>query len=210
MRSFIYTALLVMAAGTRASIGAQSIELGGLFGWYQPLADFRFGSIQSTDLPASARDLHGIAWGGDARLALGKRAAVEAIVESATSTTPGCACPGGYILPPTTERVTLAAVEGLYRVPLGGTNEFSFGGGPAMIQHGGDGYGRYGSPKSWGGVGSVEIGHAVNSHLEAAARVLGAAYSFRLDFPPQSGPQFDLLVSLGVRWRFRAGSSNDP
>jgi hypothetical protein len=209
MRKFLCAAILIVLSAERASLKAQALELGASFGWYQPLGTLRVGPIESTDLPQSASDLRGIAWGAEARLPLYKRAGIEGIFAMAASTVPGCACPGGSILPPTGERVSLAAVEGLYRIPIDGSNEVSFGLGPAMIQHGGEGYGRYGSPKSWGGVGGLEVTHSVGSHVEAAARALAAVYSFHLDFPPESGPQLDLLMSLSVRWRLRASSPNE-
>jgi hypothetical protein len=164
------------------------------------------GQIASTDLPRHASELAGIAWGGEARWSFRERLGIEAILATAASTVPSCSCPGGFVVPPTGERVDVAAVEGLYRVPLRGRNEVSFGLGPALIEHAGEGYHRYGSPKSWGGAGDIEATHALTSHLEASARALASAYSFRLDFPPQSGPQLDLLMSVSVRWRLRAVS----
>jgi hypothetical protein len=206
LRKVLCAASVIALTAGHARLAAQSVELGASFGWYQPLWGFRLGPIASTDLPQHANDLRGIAWGAEARVPVRDRFGVEAVFTTAASTVPGCLCPGGYILPPTGERVNLAAVEGLYRIPIGGRNEVSFGLGPAMIQHGGEGYGRYGSPKSWGGLGGIEVSHSLTSHVEAAARALAAAYSFHLDFPPQSGPQLDLVISLSIRWRFRAAS----
>lgn len=202
MRKFLFAALIVLSTGAR--LAAQTLDFGASVGWYQPLSGFRVGPIESTDLPQRARDLRGVAWGAEARVPLRHRTGIEAIYATATSTVPGCLCPGGYILPPTGERVSLIAVEGLYRISIGAPNEVSLGLGPAMIQHGGQGYGHYGSPKSWGGVGGIEVSRSVASHVVLAAEAHAAAYSFRLDFPPQSGRQLDLLLLLTLRWRLRA------
>lgn len=99
--------------------------------------------------------------------------------------------------------MSVIALEGLYRIPVS-SYEISLGLGPALIQHGGEGYGRYGSPRSWGGVGTIEIARDVTSHFGVAAGALATAYSFNLDFPPQSGRQFDVLMSLGGRWRLHS------
>ena len=203
MRKLLYvTGVAILFAGsTRA--GAQTIELGASVGWYQPLSGLSSGDVLSTDLPQRARELRGVAWGGEVRLPLRGAMSLEGVVATAASTTPGCLCPGGP-LPPTGQRVNLVSVEGLYTIAIRGSNELSVGLGPAMIEHTGEGYGRYGSPKSWGGAGSVELAHSLTSHFEVAARALGAAYSFHLDFPPQSGRQLDLFVSISGRWRFGA------
>jgi len=207
VQRFLRTAAIVLSAG-HAPLAAQAIELGATFGWYQPLSSFQTGAVGSTDLPRQASDLRGIAWGAEVRVPLRDRAGVGAIFATVTSTVPGCICPGGHTLPPTGERVSLVAVEALYRTPIGGPNKLSFEIGPAMIQHGGDGYGHYGSPKSWGGVGGIEVSRSLASHFEAAARALAAAYSYHMDFPPQSGPQLDLIVSLALRWHLGAASHN--
>ena len=101
--------------------------------------------------------------------------------------------------------MSVIALEGLYRIPVS-SYEISVGVGPALIQHGGEGYERYGSPRSWGGIGAIEIGHNLTSHFGVAAGALATAYSFKLDFPPQSGRQFDVLMSLGGRWRLHSAS----
>ena len=209
MWKFAFAATAFVSSVSSSPVAAQSLELGPSLGWYQPLSTFRVGPVESTDLPQSPRELRGFAWGVDGRLLLQKRAGVEGIFATAASTVPGCECPGGFALPPTGERVSLVAVQGLYRIPIGEANEIGFGLGPTMVQHGGEGYGRYGSPKSWGGIGGVELSQLLGSHLEAAAHALAAAYSFHLGYPPQSGPQLDLLIFLDVRWRWRAASPND-
>ena len=208
MRKSLAAALTVLSTGY-APLPAQTLELGALFGWYEPLARFHIGEVITTDLPYKAAQLRGISRGAEARVRLHGNLAIEAVFSTTTSTSPGCVCPGGQTLPPTGQRVSLVVVEGLYRKPLGGANEVSLGLGPAMIQHGGEGYGRYGSPKSLGGAGSIEVSRLLTSHLDASARALAAAYSFYLDYPPQSGPQLDLVISLSVRWRLRAASRRE-
>jgi hypothetical protein len=199
---------MIVLSTSHSPLAAQALELGATFGWYQPLSGFTVGPIESTDLPERASDLRGVAWGAEARVPVRRRAGFGAIFATATSSVPGCLCPGGS-LPSTGERVSLLAGEGLYRIPIGGPNEVSVGLGPAVIQHGGEGYGRYGSPKSWGGIGGIEVSRSMASHFVVAAQAHAAAYSFRLDFPPQSGPQVDLLLSLTLRWRLRSTPPSD-
>ena len=202
LRKIVWAASAVVFVAGGRSLATQGIELGASVGWYQPLGSFRLGSFATTDLPEQATDLRGIAWGGEARLLLRERAGIEAIITSAASTTPGCTCPGGHDLPPTGQRVNIAALDVFYHRAIT-PSSIAVGLGPAMIEHGGNGYGRYGSPKSWGGVGVIEVSRPLVSHVDGAARILAAAYSFHLDYPPQSGPQLDLLLLVSIRWRLR-------
>jgi len=205
MQKVLCVIVLAVLPTVHASAKAQSLELGASVGWYQPLSDFRLGGIASTDLPQHASELHGVEWGGEARVRFRNRTGVGAVFATATSTVPGCTCPGGSRLSPTGERVSVVALEGLYTIPAS-SYELSLGLGPALIRHGGEGYGRYGSPRSWGAVGAIEIARNVTSHFGVTARALATTYSFSLDFPPQSGRQFDLLMSLGGRWRLHSAS----
>jgi hypothetical protein len=195
----------ILLVGGRERLAAQTVELGVSFGWYQPAWDFWPGPWGATNLPQHSMDLSGIAWGGEARVRLNDRVAIGAIFTTATSTVPGCMCPGGHDLPPTGERVNLAAAVGLFRLPIGTSSEVSLGLGPAMIQHGGEGYGSYGSPTSWGRAGVIEASHRLVSHLDGVARVLALRYWF--NFEPERGPQLDLVTSVGLRWRFRDAPS---
>lgn len=196
------TFLAAFLAASSAPLAAQVISIGPSIGYYRPFGQFDPTGLFSTALPRQPSDLAGIAWGVDASVRLPHRIGAEATFSTVTSTVPGCVCPGGP-RPPTGERVTLLVLAGQYRIGLPRRDyELLLGAGPATIQHGGDGYGYYGSPRSWGGAGALELTGRLASHIEAVARVMGLAYSFRLQSPPQSGRQFDGLVSLTARWRF--------
>ncbi len=193
---------LVLSCLIASPAAAQVLSVGPSVGYYRPFGRFDPAPIVSTDLPREPRSLAGRTWGAEARLTLRGRLGIEGSFSTVASTVPGCTCPNGY-LNPTNERVNMFIITGQYSVtPPHGPIGLVVSAGPAAIQHGGTGYGRYGSPRSWGGAGGVEATGRLSSHLEAVARVTAVAYSFHLGFPPQSGNQVDGLLTLGARLRF--------
>jgi hypothetical protein len=198
------TLLSAFLAASSAPLAAQVVSIGPSIGYYRPFGRFDPASLFSTALPRQPSDLAGMAWGVEVSLRLRRRIGAEAIFSTVTSTVPGCLCPGGP-RPPTGERVTLLVLAGQYRIDLPRrAYDLRLSAGPATIQHGGDGYGYYGSPRSWGGAGALELTRRMGSHVEAVARAMGLAYSLHHQALPQSGGQFDGLISLAARWRFGA------
>jgi hypothetical protein len=115
---------------------------------------------------------------------------------------PGCLCPGG-IIDPAPVRVTTATLEAqLDLAPPHAPYRLWATAGPAMIRHGGIGYERPRSPESWGGALGLDFAAPARAHWQLTAAARGIGYSFNLEFPPQHGPQFDVLGSLGLRWRY--------
>lgn len=208
MLTFSRAALALSLATSAAPLAAQVVSIGPSIGYYRPFGQFDPGNVISTALPRQPSDLAGIAWGVDASVRLRGGLGAEGIFSTVTSTVPGCVCPGGP-RPPTGERVTMLVLAAQYGAALPRDYELLLSAGPANIQHGGDGYGYYGSPRSWGGAGAVELTRRIASQFETGIRVMGLAYSFRPRSVPQSGKQFDGLVSLTARWRFRAVSPNE-
>jgi hypothetical protein len=46
----------------------------------------------------------------------------------------------------------------------------------------------------------LELVLPLASHWDSVTSGTGAGYSFNLDYPPQHGPQLDVLLSIGARW----------
>lgn len=139
--------------------------------------------------------------GGSAQVTFAGRLGIEGAVSTAASTIRGCPCPGGFVLPPTPARVTVATVAGQYDLSNRPARyRLSANVGPALMRHGGAAYGRYGSPTSWGGTAGLELAASIAKHLHVVATVSGVGYSFNLASPPEHGPQLDATALLGVRW----------
>lgn len=195
-------AVLVSSCGLATLATAQSIEIGPSIGYYRPLAQFDPAPYLSSDLPERPSELQGIALGANARVVLGRRAAVEGTFATIASRLPVFISPGNAMAFHTAERVNVLTLEGQLSVsPVGAASEVRVGAGPAFVQHRGEGYSRYGSPRSWGAALGIEIARSLASHFEATARAQGIVYQFNLASPPQHGRQIDGLLGLGMRWR---------
>ncbi len=137
---------------------------------------------------------------------------LEAAFSTIASTLPPFANPGSGVVSRTEERVNVLTLEAQYDVaPSQGVSQLLLSAGPTMIQHRGDGYSRYGSPSSWGGVVGLEFVRGVTHQLQFAAGLRGFVYDLNVASSAQRGTQFDGLATLGVRWRVPLGtaSSND-
>ncbi|MHB1863840.1 MAG: hypothetical protein ACYCVL_12830 [Gemmatimonadaceae bacterium] len=88
-------------------------SLGPLVGAYRAVGSFEQASIYDTDLPYTPQDLHGSAWGAEARAWFGGRWGAQLQVSSSTSTIGPTVSPEG----PTrtrTANVQLATAQALY------------------------------------------------------------------------------------------------
>lgn len=180
---------------------AQTIELGPSIGYYRPLGQFDAVPIMASNLPATPSQLAGVAWGADARLTVRQRWAVAAAFSTIPSTLPVFVNPGFGGATQTHERVTVTTVEPQYRIAGTRASELSLGVGAAMIQHGGEGYGYFGSPRSWGGVAGLELEHRLTKSLRFDASARGLVYSLSVN-SFEHGRQFDALMTVGLRWRW--------
>ncbi len=160
--------ILALTAAVTAPLSAQrGVDIGPFAGYYLPFGRFDPASVYSSDLPTEPSELRGIAWGADVRLSLHDRLGAEAIVSTAGSTLRGTVSPGNGRLLQSNERVNLAVVEGQYDVaPVPANYHILLSAGPAFIQHTGQGYAQYGSPRSWGGAFGVEFMRPVASQLQ--------------------------------------------
>ena len=202
MRNVFRIVRLAFAVMMTARAGEAQIVLGvqPVVGYYLPLGRFNHADLLSTALPQRPIDLKGFAWGGDLQLKFRSRFAVEGLAETTTHTLPSCLCPGGPT-DPVPVRVTTAAVVGQYDLSLRPSDYHLWAGvGPAAIRHVGRGYERPSSPISWGGAFGLELTLPLIPHWDFVTKTTGVGYSFNLDFPPQHGPQLDVLLSIGARW----------
>jgi hypothetical protein len=201
--------VLVSLATLAASAAAQlSIDVGPLAGYYRPFGRFAPADILSTDMPMRPQDLSGPMLGAVAHVAIRGRFGFDALAATATSTLPSCTCPGGPT-GVTHARVNLAALEGQYDISLSpGHYHLWLGAGPAIVQHAGTGYARYGSPKSVAGGFSLRAAAPLGSHFQLDASAMGMGYSFNQEFPPEHGPQLDALATVGLRWHWSAASAS--
>lgn len=202
-RSIIAGALLLACL---ASLGrAQGFGIGPSVGYYRPFRDFAPASVYASDLPTTTSQLAAPTWGLDAYLGLRARWRLRGFVSTASSKLPPFASPGGGGITQTRERVTLATLEAEYALVQPSANtRVLVSAGAATIQHGGEGYSRYGSPRSWGATIGLEFEHALSRHVQLAAAARAISYSFNLNSPPEHGRQFDGVFTLGVRW-YREG-----
>lgn len=198
----ILASLTIVGAPAAAQV---AIDVGPFAGYYRPFGHFAPEAILSTDMPNRPSDLSGRAWGADAHMTLSHRIGVEALGATATSTLPSCLCPNGRTAE-THARVNFAVVEGQYDLSLAPARyQLWLGAGPAVVQHAGTGYARYGSPVSMGGGFSLRFAAPITPHLQLAASAMGMGYKFNLDFPPEHGQQLDALASVGLRWQWTRG-----
>jgi hypothetical protein len=145
--------------------------------------------------------LAGLAWGVEAHVAGRTPWSLKGIFSTASSKLPVFINPGFGGAAQTEERVNIVTLEAQYRLSAGADDSrFLVGAGPAMIQHRGEGYSRYGSPRSWGGAVGLEFERDIAHHLQLCANLRGVAYRFNLDFPPEHGLQIDGLGTVGLRW----------
>lgn len=203
MRRVLLHACLISSLASVGQLASAQVTyaIQPLVGYYQPLGHFDPAAFYSTDLPRTPSDLAGLLWGGSAQVTFAGRLGIEGAVSTAASTIRGCPCPGGFVLPPTPARVTVATVAGQYDLSNRPARyRLSANVGPALMRHGGAAYGRYGSPTSWGGTAGLELAASIAKHLHVVATVSGVGYSFNLASPPEHGPQLDATALLGVRW----------
>lgn len=195
--------LLVTALACAApAAGAQAtVEITPIVGYYRPLGAFDPAPYYTTDLPQRPSQLRGVAYGGVFRLGLRPRAGIALSAITTASTLPGCICPGGNILPSSTNRVTIATLEGQWTAsPAHAPVEVRVGLGPAYIRHSGDGYDRYGTPQSWGASLSGQAQVALSAHWRLHVGANGVGYRMDVPGPPQHGTQLDAILSAGLVW----------
>jgi len=194
-----------------APLAAQpAVDLGPLVGYYRPLGHFDPASVYVTSLPGSPSALSGVAWGGAARVALGRRFGAEGQLSVAGSTLPSAATPAGET-PPTSARVLVLTAQAQYDVsPAPQRFRLWVGAGPGLVRHGGDAYAPYGTPVSLAGALGAAADVPLGARVRAAAGVDALLYAFDVAMPPalrgnpgslQHGFRHDALVHVGLRWR---------
>ncbi len=193
------------AAGVQSTAEAQAaIEIGPLGSVYAPVGGFDPNAVSSTALPSRPSDLRGLAWGGAARLLLGRRWGVQVVVATAASRFGGgLATPGGFVTSATSARVVALAAQAVYR-PAGAYLPLWLGAGLGTVRHGGDAYASYGSPSPLAATLAAGLDARLGRQLTATLGVTSFFYS--LDFSDghvaiNDGRQADLLVYLTVAWR---------
>lgn len=206
MRRLIVVAVVL---GTIPSfVHAQTFDVGPSFGYYRPFGRFDPADLYASDLPMTPNELAGLAWGLEAHVAGRAPWSVKGVFSTASSKLPVFVNPGFGGASQTEERVNIATLEAQYRLRSGADgSRWLVGAGPAMIQHRGEGYSRYGSPQSWGGAVGLEFEHDIAHHLQLCANLRGVAYRFNMNSSwdhlnslSQHGLQFDGLATLGLRW----------
>ncbi len=211
MRVHVAWAFLgVVLASAAAPLQAQrGIEVDAQLGYYLPTGQFEHSNLVATGLPVRPADLKGVALGGEARLWLAPRWGVQVQGSTASSTTPEVLTPGGCCQPMPV-RVSAFTAQALYGLRLAERSRLWLGAGPAVVRHGGEGYARFGSPRSLGGsVGggmSVRLAGGVRATADVGALLYGYRVHAPADWAPsttgivQSGFRKDLLVSVGLGW----------
>jgi hypothetical protein len=192
------------------SYAQTTIDVGPLFGYYEPLGHFDPASVYSTSLPSTPRELRGFAWGGAAHVSFGRRLGAEGRVSVANSTLPVVITPGGPREPIRAQEVVWT-LQGQYDLsPAPEKYRVWLSAGPGLVRHGGDAYARYGSPVSVGGALGLGVAVPVASRVRIVADVTTLLYSLDVAMPPewqanpgslQHGSQRDALIQLGARWR---------
>jgi hypothetical protein len=208
IHSFI-TALALLAGFAAPALGQISADVGPLVGYYRPLGHFDPTSVYATSLPSNPSQLRGVAWGAEGQLSFGARLGLEGRFAVANSTLPAVNTPAG-IGGGKNARVSVATLQARYDVsPAPERVGVWLSAGPAFIQHGGDAYRTYGSPRSVGGAAGVGIALPVTSTLHIIAGATAVRYSFDVPMPAdmrlnpgslQHGMQTDAVIHLGVRW----------
>lgn len=203
------TALMLVAGIAAPAMGQVTGSIGPLVGYYRPFGHFDPASVYSTSLPQEPSDLSGVAWGAEGQLSFGGRLGLEGQLASASSTIPEVITPGGPS-GPTNARVTIATLQARYDAsPSREKAGVWLSAGPALIEHGGDAYRRYGSPRSVGVAAGIGIAVPITSTLRVVAGVTALRYSFDVPMPAElrynpgsmeHGTQTDAIFHLGLRW----------
>jgi hypothetical protein len=215
LRSFwistAFASLLVFAAPLRAQ---SSIELAPFFGYYRPMGSFAPASVYSTSLPNKPSDLSGVAWGVEARSWISERLGVQLQAAVANSTMPEVTTPGGA-MGPYSAQVLIVTAQAQYDLsPSPERYRIWVSAGPGLIRHGGDAYAiaGVGSPITVGAALGMGLNIPIASRLSATVGAETLLYHLDIKFPPElrgnpgsleSGFQSDLLLHVGLAWRWR-------
>jgi len=201
--------VLVALAGSAAILTAQtSIGSGVITGYYQPLGRFEPAPILSTGLPKVPTDLRGHATGLDGQVSIGGHWGIEAFASTTPSHLIGCICPGGGgPRDGINARVNVAVLEGQYDIlPAPSQYRLWVSAGPALVQHAGDAYTPYDSPRSWAAAFGLDLAVDLAGPFQLHANATTMTYTFDvMPDSPQSlerGRQLDALFSVGLRLHY--------
>lgn len=199
-------AVLLTVVAAMASAQAR-IELGPLLAFYTPVGGYRPAPYYTTRLPNSPGDLSGVAWGGEARLWLSHRAAVQLQVASASSMVGGGNTPGGTF-PSRPARVLTASAQALYSVATTAHGaRVWIGGGLGVVRHGGTAYAPYDAPAQLATVLGLGSAIPIGGHLNATVGVTTFLYSIDVSDSAgtalEHGAQVDPLLHAGLAWSWR-------
>lgn len=207
-------ALIMFAAAVIAFAGpltAQArVELGPVIAYYRPLAHFESSSVYPGQLPRTPQALSGTAWGGQARVWVGRHFGVGAEASVASSKVSGGVTPSGYVEPPTPASVLIVSTRLLYDVSSTPRIYRAWlGAGPGLVRHGGDAYTPFGSPVEVAAALGAGASVRLIAGLRASAGVRMLLYPFNVSVPYGSGfePgslehgfQTDMLLQVGAVW----------
>ena len=206
LRSATVAATIALAPAVHAQL-TPSVE--AFVGYYRPLGHFDPASVYSTALPVEPSDLQSRTWGGTVRLAVGRRFGFAGQLAVAKSRIASVSTPQGPS-PATNASVVIGLLLGQYDVsPRPHDYRIWVNAGPALVQHGGDAYRRYGSATSFGPALGMTIDVPLAAHLKLSADATGLFYTFDLPMPPEfsanpgpleHGNQRDALLHLGIAW----------
>lgn len=149
-------AIATLTAALASQSAAQiRVEVGATLGHYKPFGSFAPASVSMVSLPHAPSALAGTALGGQFRVWVAPRFAIQLAGSTATSSVGGGSTPNGYA-PAVSARVSMATAEVLYQ--LTGRDHRAriwLEAGGAVVRHGGDAYKPFGFPVNRGGVAGI-------------------------------------------------------
>jgi hypothetical protein len=200
-------ALFVLCFASRSAAQMQ-VEIGATVGYYSPMGSFQTEQAHSIDLPSSPGSLSGTAIGGDFRLWVVPRVALELTGSTTASAVGGGATPEGD-RPSIPARVNVGTAQLLLRVTGDADRpRVWIGAGVAAVRHGGAAYGVFGKPVNYGGI--VGLGSAFRIVGGLNANIGLSAMIYNIDFRSSSifeglnerGTQVDMMLRTGVSYRW--------
>ena len=204
LRGSMMIAVLITAFVSPATAQA-GFELGPFLAYYRPIGTFDPTSAHAVTLPSHPSDKAGPALGVRGRVWGNGKVGVEFQVAEAWSTLGQVVPPGGPI-GPTSVRVLAFAAQGLYKVASAERLQTWLSAGGGIVRHGGDSYGRFGSPTSLAGTFGFGSNIRLRGRLNA---VLGlTTYVYYLEVRDSSntlqhGMQVDPTFQAGLTWGWR-------
>ena len=204
--SFLACSALFLAAAIAPGPATAQVrfELGPVMAYYRPLGSFQPAPAYSVSLPRTPGDMAGPAFGGEARLWLGRHVGFELEAVQAGSTVPGVVTPASGGGQPTPVRVQAIGLQVAYTVHPTPATRVWVGVGPGLVRHAGRAYAAYGSPTQAAGTVTVGTNFPLVGRLGADLGVTTFFYSFDVSgrfSVSQRGFQTDPMLHVGLTWR---------